>query len=429
MIKRCFYIILSLLLVISMSACHSETDVDPSDDFDAGMGDITSKPDDGDQSFEPEPDPEPEEARVSFFATGDNLIHTGIWRQANRNVGGSGNDCKMDSPYDFKPFYNNIADWIASADIAFLNQETLVAADVSSGPKNYPTFNTPAACGDAMIDLGFDVVNIANNHMLDMGSSGLKNSIEYWREKESVVQIGGYLDEDDYNKVRVIECGDIRVAFLAYVEDANNSGRGLGTPISNYHNYSSLGLYVPAMNEAELRRQVGIAKQNADFVVVAFHWGIENADYLSQVQMDFTDICCELGVDVVLGSHPHVLQPMKWANGNTSSGKTLVVNSLGNMISLMETTESNLLGGALSLDFVKVGDETWVENVVLRPFVTHCSSNYRQIALYPLKDYTADLYRTHYIHSHCKTTLDDFYKNVCKNVPREFWGSEDYTIS
>ena len=119
----------------------------------------------------------------------------------------------------------------------------------------------------------------------------------------------------------------------------------------------------------------------------------------------------------------------KWENGNTSSGKILVVNSLGNMISLMETTESNLLGGALSLDFVKVGDETWVENVVLRPFVTHCSSNYRQIALYPLKDYTADLYRTHYIHSHCKTTLDDFYKNVCENVPREFWGSEDYTIS
>lgn len=360
------------------------------------------------------------EKRVSFFATGDNLIHTGIWRQANRNAGGSGNACMMNSEYDFAPFYQSLAPMISSADISFLNQETLVAADESGEPKNYPAFNTPRACGDTMVELGFDVVNLANNHMLDMGSSGLKNSIEYWREQSGVVQVGGYLNEADYNTVRVVERDGVKIAFLAYVEDANNSGRGMKTPLSSYHNYSSLGLYVPAMNEAELTRQVESARKLADFVVVAFHWGVENSSTVSSVQESFVSLCAELGVDVVLGSHPHVLQPMKWVAGKTSSGKTLVVYSLGNMISLMESTPSNLLGGALTLDFVKQGDLAFVENVVLTPIVTHCNTSYREIHVYLLEDYTEDLYRRHYIHSHCNTQLSDFAAIVQREIPQEF---------
>ncbi len=372
---------------------------------------------------------EEKEYRTSFFATGDNLIHTGIWRQANRNAGESGNDCLMDSPYDFSPFYESIAPMVEEADLAFLNQETLVAANENGVPQNYPSFNTPRACGDTMIELGFDIVNVANNHMMDMSSQGLKNSIDYWRAKTEITQVGAYLDEEDYNDIRVVEKNGIRIAFLAYVEDANNSGRGLQTPLSAYHNYSSLGLYIPALNEQELRRQVADAKEIADFVVVAVHWGTENSYTVNSVQTHFASVCAELGVDLVLGSHPHVLQRMEWMPSESSSGKTLVVYSLGNMISLMESSEGNLLGGALTLDFVKNGEETRIENVVMTPIVTHCSASYREIAIYLLKDYTQEIYASHYIHSHCSTTVSDFARIMCEQIPQEFWGECDYSVS
>lgn len=364
---------------------------------------------------------EPQERRVSFFATGDNLIHTGIWRQANRNVGGSGNDCRMDSEYDFKPFYEPLASKISGADLAFLNQETLVAADESGVPQNYPQFNTPRACGDAMLELGFDVVNVANNHMLDMAGRGLLSSIEYWRSVPEVTQIGAYVDETDYNSVRVVEKNGIKIAFLAYAEDANNSGVGMKTSLSAYHGYSSLGLYVPAMNEEELTRQVKAAKALSDFVVVAFHWGTENSHVVTSVQRRFAELCCSLGVDVVLGSHPHVLQPMEWLENESEGKKTLVVYSLGNMISLMESSEANLLGGALQLDFVMRDGVCEIENVVLSPIVSHCDRSYREICVYPLEEYTEELYRRHYIHNHCSTDFSDLRAIFEQQIPQEFW--------
>ena len=424
--------ILSLFLIcgflFSLCSCtqnnsHAEPEVPVASEPSAPAVQENVSTEEGEEMEEDVPEP-PVEHRVSFFATGDNLIHTGIWRQANRNAGGSGNDCRMDSEYDFELFYRSLAPMVEKADVSFLNQETLVAADESGVPQNYPQFNTPRACGDAMIELGFDVVNLANNHMLDMGGEGLYHSIEYWRSKEGVTQIGAYLDEADYNAVRVVEKNGIRIAFLAYAEDANNSGRGIQTPLSFYHGFSSRSLYVPAMDENELRRQVEAAKAVSDFVVVAFHWGTENSYRVSAVQERYAALCCELGVDVVLGSHPHVLQPIQWLESEDGGTKTLVVYSLGNMISLMESTVGNLLGGALELEFVLCDGVGRIENVSLTPIVSHCSASYREIHVYLLSDYTEELYRAHYIHSHCTTTLSDFATILQAQIPTEFLAEE-----
>lgn len=371
--------------------------------------------------------PQVPEKRISFFATGDNLIHTGFWKQANRNAGGDASNCRMDSPYDFKPFYENLSEMLDAADISFLNQETLVAADESGAPSNYPTFNTPRACGDAMVELGFDVVNIANNHMLDMGPTGLLNSIEYWRTKEGVVQVGAYLDEADFSEIRVVEREGVRVAFLAYAEDPNNSGRGLGTPLSVYQPYSSLGLYVAALNEDVLRQQVEAARSTADFVVVAVHWGTENSTELSSVQKRYAALCAELGVDLVLGSHPHVLQTVEWIESDSAAGgRTLVVYSLGNMVSMMNASEKNMLGAALTLDFVKCADTCYIDSVVMTPTVSHCDVTYRDVRLILLEDYSEELYSRHYIHRHCETEFSDFDRIMREEIPREFWGTADY---
>ncbi len=417
--------VLSLLLMcILLCSCAREVEPDQPNSVPEPEPSVPVVREETEEEEQVEAVPLPEERRTSFFATGDNLIHTGIWRQANRNAGGSGNDCRMDSAYDFAPFYQSLAPMVQKADIAFLNQETLVAAKEDGVPQNYPQFNTPRACGDAMLELGFDVVNLANNHMLDMGGDGLYHSVEYWRSKDGVTQIGAYLDEADYNSVRVVEKNGVRVAFLAYAEDANNSGQGLKTSLDFYHGYSSRNLYVPAMNEEELRRQVEAAKSVSDFVVVAFHWGTENSYRVSAVQERYTSLCCELGVDVVLGSHPHVLQPMQWMESRTESGKSLVVYSLGNMISLMESTVGNLLGGALELEFVVRDGVGYIENVVLTPIVTHCDTSYREIAVYLLSDYTEEVYRTHYIHRHCTSAFSDFVSILREQISAEFLAEE-----
>lgn len=368
----------------------------------------------------PEPEPEPETLRASFFAVGDNIIHTGIWRQANRNVGGSGNDCTMQSAYDFSPFYANIKPLVAAADIAFLNQETLCAANEDTAPSNYPAFNTPRACGDAMVELGFDVVSIANNHMMDMGARGLKNSIDYWNEKPEITLLGGYLSEADFNNIRVVEKNGLRIAMLAYAEDPNNSGLGTAVPLSNYMPYSSLGLFVPALNESVLRAQVAKAREMADFVLVSVHWGTENSYTLSPAQKHYASVMASLGVDVVLGTHPHVLQKIEWLQGGNASGKTLVIYSLGNLISLMNAMDSNMLGGCINFDFVKTGDATSIEDVVFTPTVSHCSNSYRDIRVCLLRDYTAADYADHYIHRYCNSSLSDLQAVVSAQIPAEF---------
>lgn len=367
-------------------------------------------------------------SRVRFFATGDNIIHTGIWRQANRNAGGSGNGCLMNSEYDFAPFYENLRNKIEGADIAFLNQESLVAADESGEPLNYPAFNTPRALGDTMVDFGFDVVCIANNHMLDMGANGLKNSIEYWNSKEQITLVGGYLDQKDFETIRVVEKNGVKIAILAYAEDPNNSALGLGVELSYYQPYSSLGLYVPALNEGVLRRQVAQAQALADFVIVSMHWGEENTDVLSATQRYFADLCAGLGVDLVLGSHPHVIQAMEWKPSSTPSGKTLVIYSMGNLINLMEG-EGNMIGGLFSCEFVKENGTRAIENPVFSPVVSHTSADYRTIYLANLYDenaytgtqgYTAAEYATHYIHRYCRTDLDRLSEYYLSRIPEEF---------
>ena len=125
-----------------------------------------------------------------------------------------------------------------------------------------------------------------------------------------------------------------------------------------------------------------------------------------------------------------MIQPMEWMDSaKAASGKTLVVYSLGNMISLMESTAGNLLGGALTLDFVKNGETYSIENVVLSPIVTHCSASYREIALYRLEDYSDEIYRAHYIHGHLSTSVFDFYQMMVERIPREFWGDADYNLN
>ena len=140
-----------------------------------------------------------------FIAAGDNIIHSAVFEDARKRAGGSG--------YDFLSMYNGIADTVKSADVKYVNQETPMAG-ASYGIQGYPSFNSPQEAGDALVALGFNTVNIATNHMLDMGTSGLADSIKYWKTKD-VTLLGAYT-KSDYDNIRVQEAGGIKIAWLVF---------------------------------------------------------------------------------------------------------------------------------------------------------------------------------------------------------------------
>ena len=322
------------------------------------------------------------ERRVSFAATGDNIIYTSTWTDARNHAAGSGKE------YDFKPLYKNVLNMISSADIAFLTQETLMTG---GGNSAYPYFNSPRQLGYDLCDIGFDVVNIANNHMLDKKAEGLSATIDFW-DTLPATMIGGYKNEADFNKVRIIEKNGIKIAFLAYTEMTNglklDAGSELVIPYIDTDKDGNIESYIKA--------QVESARSLADIVIVSMHWGDEYVQTPNAKQQSYAKQLAECEVDVILGSHSHSIQPIVELE-RPSGRKTLCIYSLGNFLNAMDRPV-NMVGGFLNFDIVKpeVG-ATRVENVVFRPVVCHFGPSWFNSMLYPLESYTDDLATIHYV--------------------------------
>lgn len=330
------------------------------------------------------------EERISFAAVGDNIIHSAVYT-----------DAKNGTAYDFSKMYSHIKNIISSADIAFINQETVCGGKEASG---YPLFCTPDEIADDLIDVGFDVVNIANNHMLDAdleeNGGGLSHAINLWQEKD-VLTIGGYVSEADSQIPRKIRKGNIEVSFLSYT---------YGTNIEADENFP---LYIPYMNEEKMERDIKKAAGISDFVVVSIHWGEENSKEPANEQRDLAEKMSLWGADVIIGHHSHTLQPVETIEKN--GRRTLVAYSLGNFLSA-QTKPENLVGGILKLDFVKDEKGTRWENVSLTPTVCHYDypsspdiSTRGNITIYPLSEYTKELCAYHGANAYGKITLDMLY--------------------
>lgn len=323
---------------------------------------------------------ESEKTRLTFVAFGDNLIHSSIIEDGERLA----TEHNTGTKYYFDPMYENFKDIISNADISFINQETPIA-----GPDfpaaGYPNFNTPDEMGETLIRLGFDVINTATNHMLDCRGKGLLYHADYWASKADlgVMQIGSYKNKEDYNSIRVYEKDGVKIAFLAYTYSTNGMTAGAG--------YEDI--YIPLPDEAELTRQVKEARQLADLVFVSMHWGWEDSFDPNQDQRNQAQVLVDAGADVIIGTHPHVIQEMKWKE-NEEGHKTLIVYSLGNFISTMYYPW-NMFGGYLSLDIVKDEDGARVENPLFNPTMCHYSMTRRALKMYTLENYSQELYDTH----------------------------------
>ncbi|MCQ2489987.1 MAG: CapA family protein [Ruminococcus sp.] len=333
---------------------------------------------------EPTTEPVPEDKRVHVVAAGDNLIHYSVYKNAE----------KLAAPgesYDFKPLYQNVKYIVEEADLAILNQETIISQsnEVRGANGGALLFNSPPEVADAVIDLGFDVFTMANNHLLDFGASALEESINFWNDKakeNDLTVLGAYLNEEDSENIRVREVNGVKIAFLAYAEHINGFDFPEGCPLRVVMNYE----------EDIIERQIKAAKEKADVVIVSAHWGVEDTHLVSEDRVQLANKMVNWGADVILGCHTHTAESMEWITREDGT-KGFVYYSMGNFI-CCQTDNFNLVGEMPDFDIVMDGEtgEITLEDVGAIPNIIHYESpDFANLAIYPYSKYTPELAAIH----------------------------------
>ncbi len=273
--------------------------------------------------IEKEPKKKDEHYEATLIAVGDNLIHSSVYKDANKLADYSG--------YDFKPMITSIKEIVSNYDLAYYNQETILGG-TELGLNDYPTFNSPYEAGDAMIDAGFNLVSLATNHTMDSGSKAVENSCKYWTSKQNVLSTGSFCSDEDRNKIDIREINNIKYSMLNYTYGTN----GMPT-IKDYYvnvwptdtdriNNPETDTKYQAYKET-VKEDIERLKDKVDFLIVAMHWGVEYTHTPTAYEKDMAEYLASLGVNLIIGTHPHVIQPVTWIND------TLVIYSLGNFIS------------------------------------------------------------------------------------------------
>ena len=317
--------------------------------------------------------------KASMIMVGDNLIHSSIYKEANSNANYNG--------YDFKPMIELIKPIVSRYDIKYYNQETILGG-AEIGVSDYPTFNSPYEAGDAMIDAGFNLVSLATNHTIDRGKKAVLNSREYWNKQENVLAVGSYDSEEERNEVKIAEINNIKYTMLNYTYGTN------GIPVPTGAEYlvnvwpTDLSINDPKRDKKyqaykeQVKQDIEKVKDKVDVVIVAMHWGVEYTNTPTAYEIDAAEFLADQGVNIVIGTHPHVVQPVTWIDD------TLVIYSLGNFISA-QTQDMNynkMVGLMTSLEITKTikNDETIISigNVSNELIYTYYKS-YRNFKVIP----------------------------------------------
>ena len=276
------------------------------------------------------------DTKISMSVIGDIMCHNTQYKDAYN--GNTGN-------YDFSYVFEDIKQYIDSADIAIGNLETTFAGS-KRGYSSYPTFNTPEAMALDLKELGIDVLSTVNNHSLDKGYSGLVNTL-LELDRVGINHTGTYSSKEDSKKILILDVKGIKIVFLAYTYGTN------GIPIPEEKEYC-----INMIEDEKIIYDLTMAKKlNPDLIVVNMHWGVEYAQSPNKEQERLTQILFENGADIILGSHPHVLQKMEkveidFGNGNKKDG--FVIYSLGNFIS-GQRKEYTKQSAILNLEITKEG--------------------------------------------------------------------------
>jgi poly-gamma-glutamate synthesis protein (capsule biosynthesis protein) len=312
------------------------------------------------------------EARyLTLLAAGDNLLHDVMIRRDPKTGG-----------WNFDDYYIEVKALVEAADIAFINQETLLAGE-KYGFSGYPRFNTPAEAGTALAAAGFDVVNHATNHIMDKGEAAVFATMDFWDTRPGVSYLGIHRSQEERGaKKIIIEKNNITVGFLAYTYGTN------GIPVPGDKPY-----LVSLINEAVMEKEIAALRPLCDILVVSMHWGEEYRQTATGEQERLARFLAAQNVDLILGHHPHVLEPYAYLD-RPDGGRTLCFYSLGNFLSGQQTTATQL--GALAYVRIKKTRNTVaIDAEGIIPVVNHFAGDFTRFRVYPLYRYTEALAEKH----------------------------------
>lgn len=332
--------------------------------------------------------------RAHLVAIGDILLHEAVYLDASTPQGS----------YDFSSMFTKVKPFLEGADIAVANQETMIGG-VELGLSSYPTFNSPYEIGDALKDSGIDIVTIANNHTLDRGEKAIVNGINHW-DRIEMLYTGAFKSNEDREDIRTIKKNDITFSFMSYSYGTN------GKPVPEGKPYLINLIDLPL-----IKQDVEKAKLISDVVVVSMHWGNEYEKKPNQTQIDLATELSDMGVDIIIGHHPHVLQPVDWIERSDGS-RTFVMYSLGNFLSGQVGLEK-LIGGIGGVEITKTTYEGKSTITLANPsFVPTYGyydnwSNFEVIPFYQLNDSYLPNYLMHY--ENTQNHLKEFTKEITFN--------------
>ena len=256
-----------------------------------------------------------EDKKISLAFIGDIMCHNTQYNDAYNS---------KSNTYDFSYVFTDIKKYISSADLAIGNLETTFAGK-DIGYSSYPTFNTPEQLAGNLKDLGLDILTTANNHSLDKGYKGVERTIDRLDEA-GIYHTGTYKSQEDYENILIVEKNDLKIAVLSYTYGTN------GIPIPNGKEYC-----INIINDEKILSDLNKAKDlKPDLIICSMHWGVEYKKEPTSEQERLTNLLFENGVDLVIGSHPHILEKMEkrqigMPNGNKKD--VFVIYSLGNFMS------------------------------------------------------------------------------------------------
>ena len=335
---------------------------------------------------------------VTVLCGGDNLIHEPIYQRA-----------QTDNGYDFDYLYQNVKSFIESADIATINQEAPLATDLED-PSGYPHFNTPKEVGQDLFDAGFDVINIGNNHMYDIGSQGALVTEQFFQNR-GIPVVGCYRSDEDFHNIRIIEKNGIKIAFLSFVEMTNLDPDD-----------PDLGYCVSMEDRSLVKEQIEEAREQADVVVAHAHWGEEGTTELTDGQVEMAHLMVDWGVDIIFGNHPHVIQSLVTITREEDSQLCPVIYSMGNFVSA-QTHRNQIVSAMLAVKITRDANGIARPSAMgVMPVITHFTQDDRMdIVLYPLATYSEELAEAHYVNgSDGDFSLDYIYGLLNESIPDRY---------
>ena len=299
---------------------------------------------------------------LDMVMVGDTIVHSNVFYDAYKN-----------GAYDFNDMLDLMKPIIEPYDLAFYNQETILGG-TTLPITNYPNFNSPQEFGDAMLNAGFNLVSLANNHTNDTGVKAIKLSDAYWKTKNDVITTGAYITKEEADAVHVYTQNGISFGFLAYTYGIN------GTYLAPENSFM-----IDMIDLAKMEVEIKALRPLVDVLMVSVHFGTEYQNTPDAYQKKVVAKLAEWDVDIVIGNHAHAIQPITWIDN------TLVYYALGNFLSGQDGTERLIgLTSAIKISKITYGTSSHIELTDLRVDLNfnYYNSNKRDIRIYPWDEVT-----------------------------------------